>query len=131
MLTLKYIFSGNLDLLITFCKTQSSFCFLILFFYLSRKGNRRVHAAQDMPALDSLRPSEYDNAAVAADHEICSKLGQEMMKNNDKATAADALVICLFSNHLDLLFVSRYTGNVTLKKRNSLETNLNLSLIHI
>jgi len=56
------------------------------------KGNRRVHAAQDMPALDSLRPSEYDNAAVAADHEICSKLGQELMKNNDKATAADALV---------------------------------------
>ena len=51
-----------------------------------------MHAAQEMPALDSLRPSEYDNAAVAADHEICSKLGQEMMKNNDKATAADALV---------------------------------------
>lgn len=127
MLTLKYIFSGNLVLLITFCKTQSSFCFLILFFYLSRKGNRRVHAAQDMPALDSLRPSEYDNAAVAADHEICSKLGQEMMKNNDKATAADALVICLFSNHLDLLFVSRYIGSVTLKKRNSLETNLNIA----
>ena len=51
-----------------------------------------MHAAQDMPALDSLRPSEYDNAAVAPDHEICSKMGQELMKNNDKATAADALV---------------------------------------
>ena len=62
-----------------------------------------MHAAQEMPALDTLRPSEYDKAAVAADHEICSKLGQEMMKNNEKATAADALVSCrLFPQVIDI-----------------------------
>jgi len=56
------------------------------------KGNKRVHAASEMPALDTLRPSEYKNAAVAADHEICSTMGQKILKENDKATAADALV---------------------------------------
>jgi len=54
-----------------------------------------------MPALDTVRPSKYDKAAVAADHEICSNLGKDILKK-DKATAADAFVsfYCMFLNSL-------------------------------
>ena len=70
-------------------------------------GNKRVHAAGNMPALDTVRPAKYDKAAVAADHEICSNLGKDILKK-DKATAADAFVssiycVCIccrfFANH--------------------------------
>lgn len=55
------------------------------------KGSKRVHAAGEMPDLTTLKPAEFKQAAVAADHELCSKMGREILEK-EEATAADALV---------------------------------------
>ncbi|XP_065657328.1 glutathione hydrolase 1 proenzyme isoform X3 [Hydra vulgaris] len=52
-------------------------------------AQKRVHAAGPPPDSQE-EPLQFDHAAVAADNEICSKIGKEILLKN--GTAADAIV---------------------------------------
>jgi len=53
-------------------------------------GQKRVHASGKQPNLEYAKPMEFDECAVAADNELCSKIGVEIFKKG--GTAADAIV---------------------------------------
>ena len=53
-------------------------------------GGKRVHTASEQPDLQTSKPLEFDKCSVAADNEICSKMGVEIYRKG--GTAADAVV---------------------------------------
>lgn len=53
-------------------------------------AQKRVHASGKQPNLEYAKPMEFDECAVAADNELCSKIGVEIFKKG--GTAADAIV---------------------------------------